>query len=76
MLKSRVFDDPASNYYHHTCTSFRNPMFQIRDCRGKGIEPDIKTWDPAYTVRADVAGLLEILSWNKVVFWGLFKCRG
>jgi len=51
-------------------------MFQIRDCRGKGIEPDIKTWDPAYTVRADVAGLLEILSWNKVVFWGLFKCRG
>ena len=28
MLKSRMFDDPASNYYHN-CTSFRNPMFHV-----------------------------------------------
>ena len=52
-------------------------MFQIRDCRGKGIEPDIKTWDPAYTVRADVVGCCGIVG-DLVLEQGLFlgfKCR-
>lgn len=53
------------------------PRFHVLDpgVPRKGIEPDIKTWDPAYTVRADVAGLLEILSWNKGVF-GVYLSAG